>query len=223
MGTSLLAIVGTLAGTVVGFGVNEASYILRTRRDDRLRLGRVLNELLEIRSQTKMVPTVMELIRSRIPAALPPAADFALRQAFRAVLSGLTDQMQARYSQAVSEVSGAFPILAYRLRSKDILVSLLKQLSPFVPATDATAVEAWVKMEEELTHATLPVLEELIRSVASMCGRTVRKETDAILRRQFEPPKALDRFFSQVLAAAAKGPPIQPPPATPDKPGSTGA
>jgi hypothetical protein len=122
MWASLIAIIGTLAGAVLGFGLNEASYLVRSRRKDRRLLGRVLNELLEIRSQMKMIPTLMETLRSRIPTALPPASDFAIRQMFRGMLSGLIEGMHARYEQAVSAVSGAFPVLAYELRSKDIMV-----------------------------------------------------------------------------------------------------
>ena len=69
MESSLLAVLGTLAGTVFGFGLNEASYLVRVRREERHLLGRVLNELLEIRTQPKMMPTLMESLKSRIPAA----------------------------------------------------------------------------------------------------------------------------------------------------------
>jgi hypothetical protein len=213
MEPSLLAIFGTLAGTVLGFGLNEASYLVRARREERRLLGRVLNELLEIRNQSKMIPTLMETLRSRIPAAIPVIADFEIRKMFRGALSGMIQGMQERYNQAVSEVSGAFPVLAYELRAKDILVPLLKYLAPFVPVTDPTAVNFWIKLEEELTRATLPVLEDLIRRVASMCGRTIRKETDAVLAQQFEIPKSTDRFISQFLSEIARVKPAGTPPA----------
>ncbi len=212
MEPSLLAVLGTLVGAIVGFGLNEASYLVRARREERHLLGRVLNELLEIRNQTKMMPTLMEALKSRIPAALPPATDFALRQMFRNMFSGLMQGIQERYDQAVSEVSGAFPVLAYELRAKDILVPLLRQLAPLVPATDATAADFWIKLEEELTRSTLPILEDLIRRVASMCGRTIRKETDAVLTRQFEIPKSTEKFLSQFISEVAKAKPAETPP-----------
>jgi hypothetical protein len=80
MEPSMIAVLGTLSGILIGFGLNEASYFVRVRREERHLLGRALNELLEIRNQTKLVPTMMENLRSRIPAALPPAAEFAIRQ-----------------------------------------------------------------------------------------------------------------------------------------------
>ncbi len=204
MEPSLLAVFGTLAGTILGFGLNEASYLVRARREERHLLGRVLKELLEIRNQTKMMPTLMEALKSRIPAAIPPAADFAIRQMFRNMFSGLMQGIHERYKQAVSEVSGAFPVLAYELRAKDILAPLLGQLAPLVPATDATAVDFWIKLEE-------PVLEDLIRRVASMCGRTIRNETDAVLTLQFDVPKSTDKFLSQFLSEMAKAKPPAPP------------
>lgn len=217
MEPALLAVLGTLAGTVLGFGLNEASNLVRARRDERHRLGRVLNELLEIRSHTKMVPTLMETFKSRMPAAMPSAIDFAMRQVFRNLCSGLMQGIQQRYNQAVSEVSGAFPVLAYELRAKDILVPLFSAIAPHIPATDTTAVDLWIKMEDEMSRSTLPVLEELIRRVASMCGRKIRKETDAALTRTFEIPKSTEKLLSQVLSMAAKmkleSPPAEPKPA----------
>lgn len=215
MESSLLAVLGTIAGTVLGFGLNEASYLVRARREERHRLGRVLNELLEIRNHTRMVPTLMETLKSRIPAALPPAADFAIRLALRNLFSGMMQGIQERYNQAVSEVSGAFPVLAYELRAKDMLVPIFSAFAPHIPANDPTAVDLWVKMEDELSHSTLPVLEELIRRVASLSGRKVRKETDAALTRTFEVPKSTDKFLSQVLSIAAKMKPPEPPPTEP--------
>jgi len=66
MEASMIAVFGTLGGAILGFGLNEASYIFRGRLEDRRLLGRVLKELLEIRNQTQMMPTVMEALKSRI-------------------------------------------------------------------------------------------------------------------------------------------------------------
>jgi hypothetical protein len=209
MESSLLAILGTLGGTILGFGLNEASYLVRVRREERHLLGRVLNELLEIRNQMKMMPTLMESLKSRIPAAVPTAAEFTIRKLVREITSGLFQGMQERYNQAVSEVSGAFPVLAYELRAKDTLVPLLRQLAAFVPVNDAAAMDFAIKLEEELTRTTLPVLEELIRRVASLCGRTTRKETDLVLTRQFEIPKSTDNLLSQVLSRVARAQPAE--------------
>jgi hypothetical protein len=202
MWTSLLAVFGTLAGTLFGFALNEFSYIVRTRREDRRLLGRALNELLEIRNQSKMVPTLMETLRAQIPAAMPTAVDFELRKALREVTSNLVGDMQKRYEQTVSAVSEAFPVLAYELRSKDVLVPLLKMLAPFVSASDATAVEAFIKMEEEITRVSVPVIEDLIRRVASMCGKKTRREADAVLAARFELPRSTEKLFASVFSAA---------------------
>jgi hypothetical protein len=97
---------------------------------------------------------------------------------------------------------------------------MFKQFAPLIPATDAAAVDAWIRMEEELTHVTLPVLEDLIRRVASMWGRTIRKETDATLMHQFELPKSTDRFLSQIISSATKAQPTAAPSGETGKPGA---
>jgi hypothetical protein len=73
-----------------------------------------------------------------------------------------------------------------------------------VPATDAAAMDLWIRLEEESTRVALPVLEDLIRRVASMCGRKIRRETDAVLTRQFEIPKSTEKLLSQLLSQFAK-------------------
>ena len=215
----LAAVLGTLVGTLFGFALNELSYVMRTRREDRRLLGRALNELLEIRHQSKMVPTLMETLRALIPAAVPATVDFELRKALREMTSNLVGDLQKRYAETVSAISGAFPVLAYELRSKDVLMPLLKMVAPFVPANDATAIEAFIKMEEEVTRVSVPVIEDLIRRVASMCGKKTRREADAALAVRFELPRSTEKFFESVFSAAAKSqPPGAPPPSTPKTP-----
>ena len=113
-------------GTLIGFGLNELSYILRQRREDRQKLGNVLAELLELRLHQKIIPSAMERFRAIIPAAIPAVVEVQIRAFFGSLLPR-PDALSARYEKAVTEVAGAFPALAFTLRSKDMLSPFLVQ------------------------------------------------------------------------------------------------
>jgi hypothetical protein len=51
MWPTILGIGGTLIGLIVGFGLNELSFVIRSSREDRRTIGKALAELMEIRQQ----------------------------------------------------------------------------------------------------------------------------------------------------------------------------
>src|SRR5215471_20644831 len=117
-----------VAGTLVGFALNELSYVLRGRREDKRKVGQALAELLEIRNEIRMMPEVMQTIRSLLPAPIPANAEFQIRLVFRTFIPN-PEGLRQRYNEAVTSVAGAFPLLAYDLRAKDSMTPILTQLS----------------------------------------------------------------------------------------------
>lgn len=150
-----------VAGTLAGFMLNELSYVWRMRREDGRKVGQALAELLEIRHQIEAVPAVMEVLRSRIPAPIPASAEFQIRAIYRAFLPNV-ETLRQRYDAAVTAVGGAFPVLAFKLRSKDLMTPLMTQLSAMVGQDNNTAAEVFVKMEDQIVQAIRSVLEDLI-------------------------------------------------------------
>jgi len=199
-----------IVGTLFGFALNEFSYVVRGYREDRKKLGQALAELLEIRHRLKSVPALMDLLRSKIPAPIPAQAEFQVRHFVRVFLPD-TEALRSRYDQAVTSIAGAFPTLAYEPRTKDILTPLLAQAAAFVQQGDANAAELFVKMEDHLLLAVLPVLENLIRKTASIHARKTRRKVDSILRAKFEIPAPFENFLEQTIAKATATPQQSPP------------
>ena len=208
-----------VAGTLAGFTLNELSYVLRVRREDKRKVGQALAALLEIRRQIEAVPALMEVLRLRIPAPLPASAEFQFRVIYRALLPN-AEALGRRYDEAVTAVAGAFPVLAFELRSKDLMTPLMTQLSSMVGQTDNTAVEMFVRMEDQIIQAIRPTLEELIKQTASLHSRKARNQVDSLLQHKFELPKSFDKFISQILSQAGKQQ-VNPEAAVPPKPTAT--
>jgi hypothetical protein len=190
-----------VAGTLAGFMLNELSYVWRMRREDKRKVGQALAELLEIRRQIEAIPAIMDVLRSRIPAPIPAIAEFQIRAIYRALIPNV-ETLRQRYDAAVTAVAGAFPVLAFELRSKDMVTPLMTHLSSMV--ADNTAAEMFVKMEDQIVQAIRPVLEDLIKQTASLHSRKARHDVDSLLRQKFELPKSFDRFISQALSQAAR-------------------
>jgi hypothetical protein len=192
--TAFAGIVGTLAG----FGLNELSYVVRGYREDRKKLGQPLTELLEIRHRLKLIPAAMNFLRSKVPAPIPPQAEFLIRNVFRSFLPD-ADAVRSRYEQAVTSIAGAFPVLAFELRTKNVLTPVLTQLAAIIQQGDTKTTELFVKLEDHLLLAALPVLENVIRKTAIMHGRKTRREVDSILQAKFELPTPFEKFAEQML------------------------
>src|ERR1700746_980453 len=96
-----------VVGTLAGFALNELSYALRGRREDRRQGGRARADLLEIRHRLKAIPATIETFRSKIPAPIPANAEFELRKLLRAFLPS-PDELRKRYDKAVFSFAVAF-------------------------------------------------------------------------------------------------------------------
>jgi hypothetical protein len=216
--TTIIPIMGTLAGVAAGFLANEASHLIRTKREDRNVLGRTLSDLLEIRHHLRAIPEVIGLVRSRFPAALPTEVNFGMRQILRALLPDIA-ALSKRFDEAVSGVAGPFPLLAFELRSKDALSRALAILASF-GASDVKAQAVLVDVEDMMIRSTLPVLNDLILRTAKMHSRNTLEETKQSLVRQFELPKEADQVVThlfktavEAMKSAANVPGATPPPA----------
>ncbi|SRR5229473_7266828 len=196
--TYALATLGAIGTFALGFLFNELSTLRKQRREDQRAVGQALTELLEIRHQLTVIPRAIEVIRAKIPAPLPAEADFFIRQFVREKFLDPAGLRQ-RYEKAVSAVSGPFPLLAYELRSKDLMAVMLKKVAPFA-AVDAQSRTLWTKVEDELVRSSVPLLDDLICRTAKLHGRDTLRDTKTALARTSGPDvdveKLLERFFA---------------------------
>ncbi|MGH9739352.1 MAG: hypothetical protein ACRD4X_12325 [Candidatus Acidiferrales bacterium] len=114
---TILGIGGTLAGLLVGFGLNELSSVIRTSREDRRTIGKALAELLEVRHHLKTLPLAIESLKASLPGPIAAHDEFMLRKAIWFFLPN-TEGLQKRYEDAVSAVAGEFPTVGDTLIAK---------------------------------------------------------------------------------------------------------
>lgn len=196
----VIGILGTLIGLIVGFLLNELSSAIRSSREDRRTIGKALAELMEVRHHLKTLPLAIEALKASLPGPITPYDEFMLRKAIWFFLPN-TDGLQKRYEDAVSAVAGEFPMLAFDLRSKDAIGPLIGRLRGTLPI-DPKDAQLWLKIEDEVVRLSIPKLDELILELAKLHRRETVKHVDAILKKPFEKPTELVKFFADNFAAA---------------------
>ena len=106
---SLLATALSLASVLAGWLLHEFSDLFKLQREDRRAVGRVLAELLEVRTRLLDIPRIVEEIRRKVPIA--PDDEVMFRQALDSLLPGV-EQPQARYNETIDGMAGRLPLLA---------------------------------------------------------------------------------------------------------------
>jgi len=200
MWPTILGIGGTLIGLIVGFGLNELSFVIRSSREDRRTIGKALADLMEIRHHLKTLPLAIESLKASLPGPITAYDELMLRKAIWFFLPN-TDGLQKRYEDAVSAVAGEFPMLAFDLRSKDAIGPLIGRLRGTLPI-DPKDAQLWLKIEDEVVRLSIPKLNDLILELAKLHSRETAKDVDGILKKPFEKPTELIQFFGDNFAAA---------------------
>jgi hypothetical protein len=113
------------------------------------------------------------------------------------------ESLAKRYEESVNLVAGLNPILAYRLRSQDMVGPFLHQLRALALQDGPQGVALFGTMEDHLLLHLTPYLERLIRELAKRHSWRTRWETNRRLKEPFDAP---DEFW-QGLRAAIPQPP----------------
>jgi hypothetical protein len=198
---AILTMVGTLLGLILGFSLNEVSYLMRTRREDRRTISKTLAELLDVRHLLKYLPLTVEALKKALPGPIAAHDEVMLRHVLWTLIPN-TEGMQKRYEDAVSAVSAFLPVLAFDLRSKDMIGPLLGRLRGTIPI-EPNAAPFWLKMEDEVVRFAIPKLEESIQELANLHRRKTAKEVRTLLKKPFEPPQELTQFLTETFTAMA--------------------
>jgi hypothetical protein len=204
------------AGTVGGLISGEMSRRLAARADRKKHLGGLLCDLLEIRFTTNATRAVTKAVASHIPGA-----DARVSVLVTSALQPFIDhtKLHEHYESAIVELAAIDPVLAYDLRSKNLIETIFKSLSQLPlqsPSTATVATQAFKLLDD-----VGPVFDQAILRVARELGRGRLRQTRHILSKTQEMPTELTEFFSlipQVMNAdqrtpsqAAEEPKTQPP------------
>ena|ERR1035437_1642688 len=190
-----------LAGVAVGWGLNQCGQWLVFRRDERKPIGRALTDLLEVRHRLLAIPKAVELMAEKLKL---PSDAYAPIKVVLAALFPPDEGLAKRYEESVSLVAGMNPILAFRLRSQDVVGPFLQRLRTMAMHDSPQAVTMFSKMEDYLIQQLSPHLEALIRELAWEHGWWTWWKTRERLKRPLEIPEQ----FWEGVATLIPPPPL---------------
>ena len=126
MTNNLSAVMVPLVSLMIGWMLNEYSHHIRARKLHRGALGKAVAELLEIRHQMLGVSIAMSHYKDKLTTNELVSPDV-----YNTMVGLLPDpdMIMKRYNAAIDIIAESDPILAYQLRSNDIVFNLAKIFS----------------------------------------------------------------------------------------------
>lgn len=179
----------------VGFLLNEVSQRFRNRRQHKGALGRAIADLLEIRHQALAVSTIIRELQRRykIPNQVIPSLMVGLNS-----ILPKYEVLQDRYNKAVDVISETDPILAFQLRSKDVIQPMFSYLR-LIGSGDALASTVFEKIETDMMPRMLKVIEDTLLQVAfSHRLKTWWNVRKVIQRKDEAVPPELESMLSNI-------------------------
>jgi hypothetical protein len=196
----LLRAVPFLGASAIGaFLLNEISRRLAATAEDRKHLGCALSELLELRSRMAMMKVVREQLEAAFGGPLPPEVMPAMYMILPKIMPDDWNDFRLRYNSALTDIAGVRPVLAYNLRSKDIVAPFLERLGT-AATQDAHIAQAGSWLDKMVTTQGLPVLSDGILALARKHGLKTWWEARTALKRQ----DVLPRDIADAVAAMMK-------------------
>jgi hypothetical protein len=194
--TSVLG-AGTVGGLISGFLSGELTRYRASRETRKKQLNGLLCDLLEIRHTL----LGMNELAKAFGSALPQHTDH-VTVALPAVIQVLADpaKLNEHYEAAVTELAAIDPLLAFQLRSKSTISTVLNLVSK-VALQDPAAVPLAAKVFKTLNDAIPPALDEAVLRVAQELGRTMKRRVSAKLRKPPEMPDAAKELLATLTSA----------------------
>jgi hypothetical protein len=210
--------VGAVSGLISG----EMSRRLADRAERKAHLNGLLCDLLELRYSTIARSEVTKAVALQLPGA-DAQLSVIITSAFQRVVDHT--KLHEHYESAIVELAAIDPMLAYQLRSKNLVDSMLKPLfdvSMQNPAPAPVAAQA-LKIFDNVGATAL---DEAILRVARELGRAKRKQVRELLSKKQEMPQEVSQLFSlipQAIKAAQSAQSQAQPPQSREPSSDTGA
>ncbi|MCP4684890.1 MAG: hypothetical protein GY867_05505 [bacterium] len=223
MDTGIIALIGALGGTLLGFGLNELSYLLRCSRMDKRLLREALFNLLNLHHYTapkELGPLISELeqwLKSQGSLSEPIPSSEQLSEALRLIIVPLVEPLREEamvslcgtYEQAVAKIAAIDPLLAFSLSGRSRAKSDMQRYLDSVQTLfepEPTAVEGEAEMLRMLTAARdvsdsqlRSLLEDDIKAVAKRIGIGMRISVKRHLKRANAELNPEDRKRLRIL------------------------
>jgi hypothetical protein len=187
------------AGTIGGLVSGEVTRRLAAREARKQQLGGLLCDLLELRHASigmgeiaKAFETLIPEYKNALIVALPGILEMVANPA----------KLHEHYESAIAELAALDPLLAFQLRSKNLVVGALVPLSKLAQQ-NPTGIPFAAQAFSLFGDAGTSVLNESILRVAKEMGKRVHRETRVILEQKPGMPELANRIL-ELLPNAAK-------------------
>lgn len=194
-------ILGTVVGVVLGAIAAGGGEWWRRRHERKRALATALADLLEARHHAKMASTVLPLLRARVQ--LPTEALLPIREILDALLPDSAD-LHARYDAAVTQLASVDPLLAFDMRAKDTLPTMLRNLRGQLSQRGVTP-ELLEVFENALLSLTLPAIDDALLGLARAHSQKLLRQVKSYLAKPAEPggfEAAADKVFAEFFQGA---------------------
>ena len=163
---TILPLVGTLVGVIVGWFLKEISQMLQLRREDHRLIGCVLADLMEIRYRLLSVKKISDEVIERFK--IPLQDQLLPKNLLDSILPGLED-MNKRYEKSVSAIASADPLLGFQLRYKALFAPYISQIRSIAAMNENSAI-VWSQIETQLVELAKPEFDKLILKLSRLHG-----------------------------------------------------
>lgn len=186
--------ISTLIGVIVGAILSGIAGYFRSRAEHKRTIALALTDLLEIRHYISGIEVVLQAIRKRFD--VPAEASLTLQTLIEQMYP-LNDDVHKRYDNAISLLAGLDPLLAFHLRSKNTLPSLLSTLRS-TGESAGISKDAVVQIESTLRLSLAPRLDEAVIELASRHSLNTKRRVKKLISSSKETPPELNDIFDQL-------------------------
>lgn len=154
--------IGTLVGVLLTLAVKELGEVIARRRANRTQIGRVLADLLEMRHSVVALNGYTRLLSKEagIPEALAPQ----IRSLILRFVQPQSNIVQ-RYNATVDEIAGFNPLLAFNLRSKDVIQTFNQKMDQ-LSSTDPNVASSWQALGPDLNEVATKYVDQALIEIA---------------------------------------------------------
>ncbi|EER58716.1 hypothetical protein AcdelDRAFT_3718 [Acidovorax delafieldii 2AN] len=192
-----IQVIAPLIGVVLGSVLSGIGAHIRARREHKRIVGSALADLLEVRHRIVGFDLVLEKIQSM--AGLEPNALAQVRNLMDTAFPS-DPMLEERYAQAVTQLAGVDPVLAFNLRSKNALPKVLSILRAQAASAGAN-LGMFESFESQLLRAARPSIDaavlELGKSHSILTGLKVRR----LVRKSDKLPEDVSQFFDKLAGS----------------------
>lgn len=178
----------SVVNIVIGFFIAQLAGSLGERRERKKAASRALTELLELRHHLVAMEAVRQAVDQMITVIgnIPETDRLKLLVVLESLLPK-PDDLHSRYDQSVSALAPSHPLLAFELRSKDLIRPLLTTLRSLMSQDAQAAAVMGPFLKQNVLVKIEPNLNKYILLLAWKAGFVCWYNTRRALLNQREP------------------------------------